>query len=92
MGPCFSNNGTTNLIKMSRNLYQDATVSFRSRNLVSKRVRPEILESMPRATRSTPTPPADAATTEIGVSRGLAKTQNLIGLAGELCGPEYLQV
>ena len=34
-----------------------------------------MLERMPRATRSTPTPPADAATTETGVSRDLAKPQ-----------------
>ena len=38
-----------------------------------------MLENMPRDTRSTPTPLADAAPTETGVSRDLAKTQNLIG-------------
>ena len=42
------NNGTTDLIEMSRNLYlNDITSSFRSRNLVSKRVGHEMLETIP---------------------------------------------
>ena len=42
-----TNNGTTDLIEMSRNLYlNDITSSFRSRNLVS-RVRYEMLETIP---------------------------------------------
>ena len=56
------NNGTTDVIEMSRNLYpREATSSFRSRNLVSSRIGHEILESTPRTTRSTPNPPADAS-------------------------------
>ena len=75
-----TNNGTTDLIEMSRNLYHnEITSSIRSRILVSKRGR-EMFESMPRATRSTPTPPGDAAPTETGVARGLAKAHILIGL------------
>ena len=70
-----TNNGTTHLIEMSRNLYHnEITSSFHSRNLVS-RVGHEMLESMPRAARSTPTPPGDAAPTVTGVARDLAKTQ-----------------
>ena len=75
-----TNNGTTDLIEMSQNLHHNAITSFRSRNLVSKRVGREMLNSMPRATRSTPTPPGDVAPTETGVARDLAKPQNLIGL------------
>ena len=75
-----TNNGITDLIEMSRNFHHKEITSFRSRNLVSQRVGREMLESMPRATRSTPTPPGDAAPTETGVARDLAKTQNLIGL------------
>lgn len=82
-----TNNGTMDLMKMSRNMYhKDITSSFRSRNLVSKRAGRELLESM--STRSTPTPPGGAAPTETDVARDLAKTQNLIGLR-ELGGSEY---
>ena len=49
-----------------------------------------MLESMPRGARSTPTPPADATSTETVVALDLAKTQTLSD-CGELCGPEYLQ-
>ena len=42
-----ANNGTTDLIKMSRDLYhREVTSSFRSINLAS-RVGPEILETIP---------------------------------------------
>ena len=69
-------NGTTDLIETSPNLYHlEVAPSFRSRNLVSKRVGCEMLERMPRATRSTPTPSADAAPTETDIARDLAKTQ-----------------
>ena len=65
-----TNNGTTDLMETPRNLYhKKATSSIRSRNLVSKRVGREMLESMLRATWSTPTPPEDAAPTEAGVAR-----------------------
>ena len=47
-----------------------------------------MLESMPRGARSTPTPPADATSTETVVALDLAKTQTLSD-CGELCGPEY---
>ena len=49
-----------------------------------------MLESMPRATRSTPTPPADAAPTEAGVARDLAQNQ-ILPDCGEfiICGPKY---
>ena len=48
---------------MSRDWYHRDVTSFRSRNLVS-RVGHEILESTPRATPSTPTPPTDVAPTD----------------------------
>ena len=41
-----ANNGTTDLIKMSRDLYHREVTSFRSINLAS-RVGPEILETIP---------------------------------------------
>ena len=42
-----TNNGTTNLIEMSRNLYRrEVTPYFRSRNLVSS-IGHEILETIP---------------------------------------------
>ena len=56
------NDGTIDLIEIRLgNLHHtDVNSSFRSRNLVS-RVGQYILESLPRATRLTPPPPADAA-------------------------------
>ena len=41
-----TNNGTTDLIEMSRHLYYNEITFFRSRNLVSK-VGHEILETIP---------------------------------------------
>ena len=56
--------GTTDCIRMSQILYRrEITSVLRSRNLVS-RLGLEFLEGRPRTTRSTPTPPAEAAPTD----------------------------
>ena len=51
-----------------------------------------MLERMPRATRSTPTPPADAATTETGVSRDLAKPQKPNRTAASFVDPNTYNI
>ena len=82
-----TDNGTTDLIELSRNMYlKEITSSFCSRNLVGKRVGRGMYKSMPRATRSTPTPPGNVAPTETGIVRDLAKIQTESD-CGELCGP-----